>query len=115
MAPFASTFVAACSCCAKSWQRQAEAHHEFKEQFMKDDYLWDGSGEPDPKVQKLETALGRYRHNQPSPKFDEVVAIRPVKRRWSFFNLRCQHQLPVVSTLVLLSATLFPLVPQAPN
>ncbi len=37
---------------------------------MKDDYLWDGSGEPDPEVQKLETALGRYRHNKPAPAFE---------------------------------------------
>ncbi len=27
---------------------------------MKDNYLWDGSGEPDPEIQKLETALGRF-------------------------------------------------------
>ncbi len=55
---------------------------------MKDDYLWDGSGEPDPEVQKLETALGRYRHNKPAPAFDQVAEIRPVKHRWSFFSLR---------------------------
>lgn len=29
---------------------------------MNDDYLWDGSGEPDPEVQRLEVALARYRH-----------------------------------------------------
>jgi len=32
-----------------------------KDPVMKDDYLWDGSGEPDPEVQKLENLLGRYR------------------------------------------------------
>ncbi len=29
---------------------------------MRDDYLWDGSGEPDPEIQRLETLLGRLRH-----------------------------------------------------
>ncbi len=36
---------------------------------MNDNYLWDGSGEPDPEIQKLENALGRFRHNQPAPDF----------------------------------------------
>lgn len=29
---------------------------------MNDDYLWDGSGEPDPEVQRLEQVLSRYRY-----------------------------------------------------
>jgi FecR-like protein len=37
---------------------------------MKDDYLWDASGEPDPEIQRLETVLGRFRHNRPAPTFD---------------------------------------------
>ena len=36
---------------------------------MKDDYLWDGSGEPDTEVQKLESLLACYRHDQPAPAF----------------------------------------------
>jgi hypothetical protein len=26
-----------------------------------DDYLWDGSGKPDPEVERLERLLGRFR------------------------------------------------------
>jgi hypothetical protein len=74
---------------------------------MKDDYLWDGSGEPDPEVQKLETLLGRYRHNQPAPEFDQIAEIRPVKRRWSFFNLRWSYQLGAVAAALLLAVTVF--------
>jgi hypothetical protein len=37
--------------------------------MMNNDYLWDGSGEPDPEIQKLENTLGRFRHNQPAPDF----------------------------------------------
>lgn len=29
---------------------------------MKDDYLWDGSGEPDPEIEHFEKVLGRYRY-----------------------------------------------------
>src|SRR5438105_640347 len=32
---------------------------------MNDDYLWDGSGPPDPKVQRLEQMLGRLKSNAP--------------------------------------------------
>ncbi len=58
---------------------------------MKDDYLWDGSGEPDREVQKLETALGRYRHNQLAPAFDQVAEIHNVKQPWNFFIFARQH------------------------
>ena len=33
---------------------------------MKDDYLWDKSGQPDPEIQKLEEILGTLRY-QPKP------------------------------------------------
>jgi hypothetical protein len=41
------------------------------------DYLWDGSGEPDPEIRKLETTLGRFRHNRPAPEFPEIAAAHP--------------------------------------
>jgi hypothetical protein len=40
---------------------------------MRDDYLWSGSGEPDSEIQKLETALGRFRHTRPAPEFPEIA------------------------------------------
>jgi len=43
---------------------------------MNDDYLWDGSGEPDAEVQHLETLLGRYRSAAPMPDFKRVVVMR---------------------------------------
>lgn len=42
---------------------------------MNDDYLWDGSGEPDPEIQRLESVLGRFRHNRPVPEFPEHVSL----------------------------------------
>lgn len=51
---------------------------------MKDDYLWDGSGEPDPEIQKLETALGRFGHRGEELDFSRVPVAEPtsVWRRW---------------------------------
>jgi hypothetical protein len=58
---------------------------------MNDDYLWDGSGEPDPEVQKLETTLAKFRHHGQAPEFPEMAAPQPsrfwqrfVPSRWSF-------------------------------
>ena len=47
---------------------------------MKDDYLWDKTGQPDPEIQKLEEILGTLRY-QPRP------LELPVARRRSYFPL----------------------------
>jgi hypothetical protein len=70
---------------------------------MKDDYLWDGSGEPDPEVQKLETVLGRYRHNQPAPAFDQVAKTIAIKRGWKFLNVGLSVQLGAIAAVLLLA------------
>ena len=74
---------------------------------MKDDYLWDGSGEPDPEIQKLEKTLGRYRHDHPAPSFEHVVGIRPAKTRSRFFNFRLSLQLGTVAAILVVAVTLF--------
>jgi hypothetical protein len=35
--------------------------------IMKDDYLWDGTGEPDADIEQLEELLGRFRHQAKAP------------------------------------------------
>ena len=74
---------------------------------MKDDYLWDGSGEPDLEVQKLENLLGRYRHNQPAPSFGSVPQTARVKGRWSFLGFRFSFQLAGVAAVLLVAVALF--------
>jgi hypothetical protein len=74
---------------------------------MKDDYLWDGSGEPDPEVKKLESLLGRYRHNRPAPAFDQIADFQPAKRRWSFLGFRLSFQLSAVAAILLIGVTTF--------
>ncbi len=58
---------------------------------MKDDYLWDGSGEPDPEIQKLENTLARFRHKGQAPEFPEIAPMpqlgfwrRIFPAHWSF-------------------------------
>ncbi|MGO9088604.1 MAG: FecR domain-containing protein [Candidatus Sulfotelmatobacter sp.] len=48
------------------------------------DYLWDGSGEPDPEIQRLETLLAEFRHDRTAPVFPEIAP----DRRWTFFPWR---------------------------
>jgi FecR protein len=82
---------------------------------MKDDYLWDGSGEPDPEVQKLETVLGRYRHNQAAPTFDQVAEIHNVKQPWNFFNLRWEYRFGAVAAVCVLAVTVLVVMRQTPS
>lgn len=49
---------------------------------MRDDYLWDGSGEPDPEMERLERTLQKLRH-QPKPL--QLPVARP--RRQPFYGL----------------------------
>lgn len=49
---------------------------------MKDDYLWDGSGETDPEIEHLEKVLGRYRY-QPRPLSPALTGqLAPRRARW---------------------------------
>jgi len=57
---------------------------------MKDEYLWDRSGEPDPEVQKLEKLLGRFSHQGQALDFSKVPVMpqtgiwrRLTQRRWT--------------------------------
>ena len=43
---------------------------------MRNDYLWDGTGEPDPELQKLERALGQFRAKAEAPQFPEIARAR---------------------------------------
>ena len=51
---------------------------------MKDDYLWDKSGEPDPQIQQLEEILGTLRYQ---PKTLEIPPELLTPRRRNYFPL----------------------------
>jgi len=73
---------------------------------MKDDYLWDGSGEPDLEIQKLEKALGRYRHDRRAPSFENVVEVRPAKIRSRFLNSPLSFAFGAAATILVVAVTL---------
>ena len=72
---------------------------------MKEDYLWDGSGEPDLEVQKLESLLGRYRHDRPAPAFDQLAREQPRPRGWRFPAFR--FSFPLAAAVILIGVTTF--------
>jgi hypothetical protein len=65
---------------------------------MNDDYLWNGSGEPDAEVQKLEALLGRYRSAAPMPDFRRVAVMRR-RPRWSLAVAAALIVVAVLGTL----------------
>jgi hypothetical protein len=70
--------------------RRRETDKPFAEND--NDYLWDGSGRPDPEVQQLESLLGKFRHDRPAPAFPAIVpAVVPAvvpTNRWKFLSQR---------------------------
>ncbi|MGI8784675.1 MAG: FecR domain-containing protein [Acidobacteriota bacterium] len=49
---------------------------------MKNDYLWDGSGTPDPEVERLERLLATLRHKRPAPELILGEARSGSLRHW---------------------------------
>ena len=78
-----------------------------KDPVGRDDYLWDGTGDPDPEVQKLEKLLGRYRHHQPAPSFEAIAKELPAKSRWSFLNFNFALQLAGVAAVLLVAVACY--------
>ncbi|MGB2590510.1 MAG: FecR family protein [Candidatus Acidiferrum sp.] len=55
---------------------------------MNEDYLWDGSGDPDPEIQKLEAALGKFRHKGQPPSFPASAIADKARSGRGFFRFR---------------------------
>ncbi len=68
---------------------------------MKDNYLWDGSGEPDPEIQKLETALGRFRHQGTAPEFPEIAGSGRSLVRPRISPIRLSFGLAAAAAIIL--------------
>jgi hypothetical protein len=58
---------------------------EHEDRDTHDNYLWDGSGQPDAEIQLLERALGRFQHDQLAPLFSNVEL--PTQRSAGWFAL----------------------------
>jgi hypothetical protein len=57
--------------------------NEHDNRVTQDDYLWDGFGRPDPEIQYMERALGRFRHNRRAPTFAQIELPARRLRWWS--------------------------------
>jgi hypothetical protein len=66
---------------------------------MNDDYLWDGSGAPDPEVQRLEKLLSRFRHDRPAPEFSPAERPPP-RNRFPFLLPRLVGALVAIGLVV---------------
>jgi hypothetical protein len=72
----------------------------MNDELRDDEYLWNGTGKPDPEVVRLESLLGRYRHRRTMP----TVPEHPAPRRMLSIVL------PIVSaaaSLALVAAAAF--------
>src|SRR5215470_8508509 len=86
--------------------------------IMKDDYLWDGSGEPDLEIQKLENVLGRLRHNRPAPAFPAIVGAQPRRQFWRLPVFRfalAAAAIVLVAAITLLLQRSTPVTPPGPG
>jgi hypothetical protein len=82
---------------------------------MRDDYLWDGSGEPDPEIQKLESALGKLRHNREAPEFLAIsTKAHPAQRKQFLTSFSWPRWAAATAFLLLFAAIGFLLLRPSP-
>src|SRR5579864_7304271 len=89
------------------------ANNKPDNQFENDDYLWDGSGTPDPEIQKLEALLAKYKHAAPVP----VLPADVVRPRWAFFpfRLRLFPALAAAAAVALIAVVAFVIYGRNPS
>jgi len=68
---------------------------------MKNDYLWDGSGEPDPELQRIEKSLARFRYSGEKTDFSGVHTLRHKPSRFAFFTSGWAPRFVAAALLVL--------------
>jgi FecR protein len=56
---------------------------DYQDGTRHDSYLWDGSGQPDPEIQRLELALERFRYSRPAPPLPAIQVPAQPLRWWS--------------------------------
>ncbi len=64
-------------------------------------YLWDGSGEPDPEIQRLESVLGKLAYSGARPGFPDIVPAAPW---WSVLPFGWPMRLAAVSAVMAVAA-----------
>jgi len=67
------------------------------------DYLWDGSGTPDPQIQQLETLLGKFRHDGAVLEFPKVTPVS----RWKSPRVRMFAAFAAAAVILIAAAIFF--------
>jgi FecR protein len=78
---------------------------------MKDDYLWDGSGTPDPEVQRLESLLAGFRHTERPLTLYGETSLRSSKASSLAAQFLWLPRLAAAATILLASIILLFLPP----
>ncbi|HTB94761.1 MAG TPA: FecR domain-containing protein [Candidatus Sulfotelmatobacter sp.] len=79
-----------------------------KEKMMQENYLWDGSGTPDPEIQRLETLLADFRGSETALVLPAELPAAPSKFRGVFVNPLSLPRLAVAAAILLVfGVTLF--------
>jgi hypothetical protein len=77
--------------------------HEHQKHAMQNEYLWNGSGKPDPEIQRLEHAPGRLRHSGPAPAFPALESLTLRLPWWQRIALSLSTPRLTAAALVVLA------------
>ena len=72
-----------------------------KETPMTGDYLWDGSGTPDPEIQRLESLLAEFRHTESPLILPAEIPVAPTKRRGLLLQMPWLPRLAAAAVILL--------------
>jgi hypothetical protein len=85
---------------------------------MKNDYLWDGSGEPDPELQRIERSLARFRYTGETPEFPAADFLQSQAKpsHFAFFTVGWIPRFAAATLVIMgLTASVFFLRPSPPQ
>src|SRR5260370_40844990 len=68
---------------------------------MKNDYLWNGSGEPDPELQRIEKSLAQFRYAGEMPNFPLMDSGRRKQSLFAFLSTGWAPRFAAATLLVL--------------
>jgi len=76
---------------------------KMREEDLINRYLWDGSGEPDPEVQRLEKSLAQFRHKGEPPAFPVAVHAGEKISPFGFLQLLWPRRLAAVAAIAVIA------------
>jgi len=74
---------------------------------MNDDYLWDGSGTPDPEIQRLESLVAEFRHAERPLALPPETPLAPTKARGLLLQFPWLPRLAAAAVILLAAALPF--------